>query len=294
MLWFSSLILSLFAALLGILVKQWLHVYDKWSEREQYQDTVILRYVYQEGFLRWNVPEFIGLLPVLLQIALLLFVIGLVAYMWTLNHAIAGVLTVLVTVMITIAITTIMLPLFFEDCPYKSPVGLVIGSLKSSYFGGSQASDFSSWQRRDLKKAKPRLKEQLANDVVAQSGLILDFAPRGDLEIELNNTIEDGTILASRIRGLSEATSRLLSELVANSIRVTSIHPESDELRYKRALYASRLLEYTSRVATNDTRRVAAKAVMDIMARLGEGFKAGVEIMLSMIKDDMREEQKRT
>jgi hypothetical protein len=291
MLWFSSLILSLFAALLGILAKQWLHVYGKWPEREQYKDTVILRYVYQEGFLRWHVPEFIGLLPVLLQIALLLFVIGLVAYMWTLNSAIAGVLSALVAIMIAIAITTIILPLFFEDCPYKSPIGLVIGTLKSNYFGGSRASNFSSWQRRDLSKAKPRLKEQLSNDVVSQSGLILDLAPRSDLELELANIIEDDTLLGSRIRGLSEATLRLLSDLVVNSIQATEKQPKGDEA-YKRELHASRLLEYISRVAIGDTRRGAAKAVIDLVAHLGDGFKGGVEIVRSMVHRNLQEQEK--
>jgi hypothetical protein len=63
-LWLSSLIFSLFAALLAILVKQWLHVYSKWPDREPPKDTIILRRMYREGFFQWHVPEIIGLLPV--------------------------------------------------------------------------------------------------------------------------------------------------------------------------------------------------------------------------------------
>jgi hypothetical protein len=293
MFWFLSLILSLFAALLGILVKQWLHVYSKWPEREQHKDTVVLRCVYQESFLLWHVPEIIGLLPVLLQIALLLFVVGLVTYMWTLNFAVAGALSALVTTMILVVLVTIALPFFAENCPYKSPVGLFIAASKAKYFGGSEASNFFSWQRRDLIKAKHRLKNQLASNVTVQSGLVLDLAPRSDLELELKNLIKDNTLLGSRIRGLSKVTLYLLSDLVIDSTRRTRDQSEGGGT-IEQALYASHLLEYITRVAIGDTRKSAAEAIMDIVAQLGDSFKDGIKIVWNMLQRDMQEKQRRT
>jgi hypothetical protein len=288
MLWFSSLILGLFAALIGILVKQWLHVYSKWPEREQPKDTVILRYVYQEGFFRWHVPEIIGMLPVLLQIALLLFVVGLVAYMWTLNRAIAGVLTVLVTTMILVIVMTIVLPLFSEGCPYKSPVGLVLAVLKARYLDKSFVSDLSSWQRRDLSQAKPRLEVIDANDVVAQSGLILDLAPRVDLEMALDKIIDADTLLGSRISSLPEENLRLLFELAVASMPKKSRKEEINIQHVSRTIH---LLEYISRVAKGNIRQNAAEAVISLVTMLGSRFEAGLFIVWNMVQRDAKGRQ---
>jgi hypothetical protein len=288
MLWFSSLILGLFAALLGILVKQWLHVYTKWPEREQPKDTVILRYIYQEGFFRWRVPEIIGLLPVLLQVALLLFVVGLVTYMWTLNFAIAGVLSALVTIMILVAVVTIILPFFSGDCPYKSPVGLVVAALKAKYVDGSPSSDLSSWQRRDLSKAKPYLELELANDVIAQSGLLLDLAPRGDLESALDRMIDNNSLLGSRISGLPNSMLRLLLDLVIASTK--------DELRSTIATNHTHrvlhILEYISRNSVGDIHQDAIEAVIYIVNSLDNYLSNGLHAVGSMIQRHGRGKQR--
>jgi hypothetical protein len=287
MLWFSSLILGLFAALIGILVKQWLHVYSKWPEREQPKDTVILRYVYQEGFFRWYVPDIIGMLPVLLQIALLLFVVGLVAYMWTLNHAIAAVLTVLVTMMNMVAVVTITLPLFADDCPYKSPIGLVLAVLKAKYVDGTPASDLSSWQRRDLSQAKPRVEVTESNDVVIQSGLVLDLAPRVELELALGSVIDTNTLLGSRISSLPDEISRLLFNLV-----VTSTQSKPDvTIDTQHITYTLHVLEYMYRALKGDIRRNAAEAVIGVVTKFGNRLESGPRIVWSMILHDAKDKQ---
>jgi hypothetical protein len=285
-LWFSSLILSLFASLLGILVKQWLHVYTKWPDREQPRDTIILRYIYQEGFFRWHVQDIIGLLPVLLQVALLLFVVGLVTYMWTLNRAIACVLSVLVATTIVVAVVSIALPFFSEDCPYKSPVGLFIAGLKAKYINGSTTSDLSSWQRRDLVKAKPYIEISHANDVVAQSGLLLDMSPRIDLEKALEGVIDNNSLLGSRISGLSERMQRLLFELVVSSTRTKS----KSAVSVHHPHHALHLLEYMSQKSKGSLRQEALGAATQVInvldTRLVTGLDAVGGIMVRHIKED--------
>jgi hypothetical protein len=262
MLWFSGLILSLFTALVGILVKQWLHVYAKWPEREKPKDTVKLRHMYQEGFFRWYVPEIIGLLPVLLQIALLLFAVGLVTYMWTLNSAIAGVLTVLVLAMIILAIASIALPFFWADCPYKSPIGLVIAALKAKYIDKSEDTDLYSWQRRDLNNTRRTMQEDLQSDLVVQSGLVLDLAPRRDLIIEMKHAqsvISHDSLLGSRISGLSRGMLRLLIDLILLTQNNSDKYVVNQHTHY-----ALRILEYIFKHPKRDIRERTSQAVIHI------------------------------
>jgi hypothetical protein len=190
-LWFCGLILSLFAALFGILAKQWLHAYSKWSERALPKDTLLLRDFYQEGFILWRVPEIIGILPALLQVALLLFVVGLIVYLWTLNVAVATVLSALVAGMISLAGLTVILPVIYEDCPYKSPLGLLFAALRPG-------RRFSSWQARDASRP------ERCPDPLAMLSSILDIHPRSLLLEELQKGFSDGTLIESRTSILLE------------------------------------------------------------------------------------------
>lgn len=186
-LWFSGLSLSLFAALFGILVKQWLHVYSQWSECAQPKNTLILRNICQEGFLRWKVPHIIGALPVLLKAALLLFVAGLVVYHWSLNYAVVGVLSALVTTLVVFTIATIVLPAFFNDFPYKSPMALLITVLR----GHPSHMNLSRWQDGDLREASmflPGDDEAPLERELAESCSVLDIHPQNELEQVLHKS----------------------------------------------------------------------------------------------------------
>ncbi|KAI0364369.1 hypothetical protein BV20DRAFT_956347 [Pilatotrama ljubarskyi] len=119
-LWFSSLVLSLVSASIGILTKQWLREYTR-SAASSPRENARIRQLRHEGFVRWRIPFTIALLPILLQVALALFFAGLLDLLWSLHPSVAGVITVLVTLSLAfLALTTIM-PTFRGDCPYKSP-----------------------------------------------------------------------------------------------------------------------------------------------------------------------------
>ncbi|KAJ3556450.1 hypothetical protein NM688_g2021 [Phlebia brevispora] len=75
-LWFTSLVLSLISASLGMLVKQWLREYLK-GRYSSPQERIRVRHYRWEGLYRWRVFEIAAALPILLQIALILFFIGL-------------------------------------------------------------------------------------------------------------------------------------------------------------------------------------------------------------------------
>ena len=122
---YTSLAISLFAAFLAMLGKQWVNQYlrnrggstvDKSHDRQRKLD----------GLEKWYFHIAIESLPVMLQLALLLLGCALSRYLWTISHTIAGV-TVAVTlfgvalyILITLAAT------LSYNCPYQTPPSILI------------------------------------------------------------------------------------------------------------------------------------------------------------------------
>ncbi|OBZ66579.1 hypothetical protein A0H81_13509 [Grifola frondosa] len=124
-LWFSSLILSLSSASIGILVKQWLNQYSHGLIGTSHsRETARLHQYRYESLVKWRVLAILTLLPLLLQTALSLFLVGLVDLLWNIHHAVATAATVLVVVLLLFSTFTIILPSFSRDCFYKSPQAL--------------------------------------------------------------------------------------------------------------------------------------------------------------------------
>ncbi|KAI0350933.1 hypothetical protein OH77DRAFT_1359860, partial [Trametes cingulata] len=93
--WFSSLILSLAAALITILAKQWVNyllagLSPHPSTRARHRQYRV------DGMHKWNLPAIISFLPILLHISLLLFFTGLVDFVWDLNDSVAIISALLV------------------------------------------------------------------------------------------------------------------------------------------------------------------------------------------------------
>ena len=121
-LFFVSLVLSLAAALFGILAKQWLREYMQWnSPLATPRENVIIRQFRFEAWESWNVAATIATVPALLEIAMIFFLAGLVILLWTLDDIVAIVVTVVVAVFLAVVSTFTVLPIFARRCPYKSP-----------------------------------------------------------------------------------------------------------------------------------------------------------------------------
>ncbi|KAK0479950.1 hypothetical protein EDD18DRAFT_1086245, partial [Armillaria luteobubalina] len=78
-LWFTSLSLSLSAALFAVLTKQWIHQYMSVPSRSS-RDRCHVRQFRYMGLEQWGVGLIIGLLPVLLGASLGVFLVGLVLF----------------------------------------------------------------------------------------------------------------------------------------------------------------------------------------------------------------------
>ncbi|PBK62945.1 hypothetical protein ARMSODRAFT_895235, partial [Armillaria solidipes] len=82
-LWFTSLFLSLTTALVAVLVKQWLHHYVVLPSGTP-RDRSLIRQFRYAGFRKWHVQVIIGLLPVVIHLALTIFLVGLVVFLYPL------------------------------------------------------------------------------------------------------------------------------------------------------------------------------------------------------------------
>ncbi|KAJ7889600.1 hypothetical protein B0H13DRAFT_2041316 [Mycena leptocephala] len=126
-LWFTSLALSLTTALLAVLAKQWLRQYSSFiagSARER----ALIRQFRFAGFDKWGVQSIIGLLPTILHLSLFLFMVGLVVFLYALDHIIAQVVASVAGFLFLVYVTTNVLPILAIGCPYRTPLTALLHS----------------------------------------------------------------------------------------------------------------------------------------------------------------------
>ena len=124
LLWFLSLIFSLAAGLFGILVKQWLREYLQWNTvLAPSRENVLVRQIRFEEWHKWKVPAVIAAIPAMLEVAVILFLIGMIAFVWTLQRLIAIVVTIAIAAVIFATSVVTILPVLSCHCPYRTPTG---------------------------------------------------------------------------------------------------------------------------------------------------------------------------
>ncbi|KAJ7486953.1 hypothetical protein FB451DRAFT_1554099 [Mycena latifolia] len=122
-LWFVSLGLSLSCALIATLVEQWAREFQHKSEMRSAPiiRARIFSYLYY-GLKRFNMPAVVELIPLLLHASLIIFFVGLVAFLIPVNTGIM-ILSVFLLALVTIVyVVFTLLPLFYLDCPYRTPL----------------------------------------------------------------------------------------------------------------------------------------------------------------------------
>ncbi|KAI0354384.1 hypothetical protein OH77DRAFT_1548358, partial [Trametes cingulata] len=132
--WFSSLILSLSSALICILVKQWLVEHNSGITNGTACEIARRRMYRYNNLLKWRVDDIVSLIPLLLLLALGVFLAGLLILIWTVHHAwaigtVASALTLLLTLF---TFVTTLLPTLRVDCPYLSPQALLLDAAAHS------------------------------------------------------------------------------------------------------------------------------------------------------------------
>jgi len=136
-LWFLSLIFSLTTVLIGIIALQWLREHLRPHTDLEPQIAFSLHHLNVESVDRWYLPQIFTALPLLLQLALVLFLVGVIEFLWSLNSTVAIPIAVAVGLSLSFLLWTTVLPtmqallLFLprlpwgnmprSPCPYRSP-----------------------------------------------------------------------------------------------------------------------------------------------------------------------------
>ncbi|KAK7024274.1 hypothetical protein VNI00_016440 [Paramarasmius palmivorus] len=108
--WFLSLIFSLTSALFGLLCKQWLREHQRDVPTRTVAENLALRQLRRDSFEKWGVASFLSALPILLEIALVFFFIGILDLLWTLHPILFGVCLAAISLSIGLYFLTTILP----------------------------------------------------------------------------------------------------------------------------------------------------------------------------------------
>lgn len=141
--WFISLVLSLTAALIGIITLQWLREHQRYDNTLKSQQTMAIFNARLHSLEEWYVPQIFAGLPLLLQGALVLFFGGMIEFLFALRLEVAVPVTLSICVPLIFLIATTVLPslqVYIQQdpfrlsinnnvpspCPYKSPQALIV------------------------------------------------------------------------------------------------------------------------------------------------------------------------
>lgn len=119
-LWFASLVCSLIAASFGMLVRQWLRHYAD-GHYSSVREHIRVRQYRFHGLTSWGVFQIMEVVPVILQIALVLFLLGLVFFLRPLQVVVFSTVAILIGLWLMVYTFTTTAPTFYSECPYKSP-----------------------------------------------------------------------------------------------------------------------------------------------------------------------------
>jgi hypothetical protein len=118
-LWFASLLFSLITASFGMLVKQWLREFLA-GDYVSPQARLRIRHFRYPGLQVWKVFAIAAFLPLLLQLSLGLFFLGLCIFTWSVHPSIGKTTTPLVAGWAFFFFAATFSPVFSARCPYKT------------------------------------------------------------------------------------------------------------------------------------------------------------------------------
>jgi len=129
-LFYASLGFMVLAAFIAMLIKSWVREFDHglqaMSIPEQRAKTREFRYL---GMERWKLPEMVETLPLLIQISLLLFSIGLVIFLFHISKPSFGVTTTILGIGILYYVMTTSISVVVSSSPFHSPLSRRLGKV---------------------------------------------------------------------------------------------------------------------------------------------------------------------
>ena len=128
---FASLSVTLFVAFIAVLGKQWILYYKRASTRGSIVDRGKERQIKFVGLQKWGLHFIMELLPVLLQLAFLLFGIGLIVYLWDIDVSAAELILVVTCFGCAFYTCITMVATIWNDCPFQTPLSIFLPKILS-------------------------------------------------------------------------------------------------------------------------------------------------------------------
>jgi len=125
---YASLMISLLAAFVAMLGKQWLNRYLRNSGGSMIERCGD-RQRKCNGLEKWPLHFFVESLPVMLQVALLLLACGLCRHMWSINSSVASTLISLTGLGVTFYIAIVIAGASSYACPFQTPASTALCGL---------------------------------------------------------------------------------------------------------------------------------------------------------------------
>ncbi|KAJ6545500.1 hypothetical protein B0H19DRAFT_955735, partial [Mycena capillaripes] len=133
-LWFTSLGFSLTCALIATFVQQWardfLHKAD--INSAPLIRARIFSYLYY-GLKRFKMHTVVEIIPLLLHGSLFLFFCGLVAFLIPVTLVLTVIASTVLAIVTTVYSTVTLLPLWYPDCPYRTPLSGVFWTIQHGF-----------------------------------------------------------------------------------------------------------------------------------------------------------------
>jgi hypothetical protein len=150
-LWIVSLFTTLFSAIMGVLAKAWLAKYSPTTSRRKAGDAYN-RYKLDKQSERWRLKEVLILVPFLVQVASVLFLIGLILQIYGDSPTIGRILLSFCIVGGLVYFSMTLIPLLIPSSPFNTPVSELFEVLfaKTSEGGSGFETDMDEGLRQIL------------------------------------------------------------------------------------------------------------------------------------------------
>ncbi|KAJ7726533.1 hypothetical protein B0H16DRAFT_1698022 [Mycena metata] len=146
-LWFISLGLSLACAMIATLLEQWAR--DFLHKADMRSAPVIRARVFSflyYGLKRFNMHTVVDIIPLLLHTSLIFFFAGLIAFLFPINPVITYIAVGLLVVVVAAYGLLTVLPIWYLDCPYRTPLSTTFWSL-SQFLSRRWLTRHTVWRR---------------------------------------------------------------------------------------------------------------------------------------------------
>ncbi|KAH6899559.1 armadillo-type protein [Coprinopsis sp. MPI-PUGE-AT-0042] len=133
-LWFGSLLITLFSAIVGVLAKSWLVNYAPLATREE-SDDAYNRWKADESVKTWHMERVVTTIPLLVQLAFFLFAIGLAIQCFNDHQVLGRLVSAIVGFGIVAYLIVTTLPLFIPDrsFPFRTPLSEILLQLRKLF-----------------------------------------------------------------------------------------------------------------------------------------------------------------